>query len=202
VRVALDVAHGGLHDRRRGSSSPLTQIRRTGGTAVTARQWPWPCSFCESRHFSARFRILGNRPERQPILPIDLDRYRSSANDPYSLGQHVERRCSYRQMYRHFGVGSPRAASPSIDIYREPSARPRWPAFEIYRGQSRLRKRFVWREGSPRSARSDHRDVGTKGLKLLSHRVFRATFLPSRRSGSEAKVSAHPPSAPRLPSTV
>jgi hypothetical protein len=50
-----------------------------------------------------------------------------------SLGQHVEPRWFYRQMYRHFEWDPLAQLSPSIDIYREQSARPRWPAFDIYR---------------------------------------------------------------------
>jgi hypothetical protein len=63
-----------------------------------------------------------------------------------SLGQRVEPRWFYRQMYRHF-EWDPLAQLPSsIDIYREQSARPRWPAFEIYRGLSILRTRSLARE--------------------------------------------------------
>jgi hypothetical protein len=37
-----------------------------------------------TRHFSAKFRTTGDRPECQPTLPIDRDRYRSPGRGPYS----------------------------------------------------------------------------------------------------------------------
>src|SRR5690606_24468692 len=57
-------------------------------------------------------------------------------------------------------------------------------AVEVYRDLSRLRTRSLWREGISRSERSDQRDVGIKGPKLLSHRVFGAKFLPARKRKS------------------
>jgi hypothetical protein len=62
------------------------------------------------------------------------------------LGQPVEPRWFSRQMYRHFEWDPLAQLSPSIDIYREQSARPRWPAFEIYRGLSILRTRSLTRK--------------------------------------------------------
>jgi hypothetical protein len=50
-----------------------------------------------------------------------------------SLGQRVAPHWFYRQMYRHFQRDLLAQLSSSIDIYREQSARPQWPAFEIYR---------------------------------------------------------------------
>ena len=102
------------------------------------------------------------------------------------LMQEPQRRHVYRQSYRHF-VRHPRAQrSPPIDIYREQSAVPQYSAVEVYRDLSRLRIRFLWREGAPRSARTDQGDVGIKGLKLLSHRVFVAILSPPSRSRSDA----------------
>jgi hypothetical protein len=49
-------------------------------------------------------------------------------------------------MYRHFDWDPRAQLSPSIDIYRERSARPRWPAIEIYRGLSILRTPSPTRE--------------------------------------------------------
>jgi len=49
-------------------------------------------------------------------------------------------------MYRPFERDPLAQLSPSIDIYREQSARPRWLAFEIYRGLSIFRTRSLTRE--------------------------------------------------------
>jgi hypothetical protein len=62
-----------------------------------------------------------------------------------SLGQRVEPSWLYRQMYRHFEWDPLAQLSSSIEIYRDQSARPRWPAFEIYRGLSIRRTRSLTR---------------------------------------------------------
>jgi len=49
------------------------------------------------------------------------------------LAQRVESLWFCRQMHRHFERHPLAQLSPSIDIYREQSALPQWPAFEIYR---------------------------------------------------------------------
>jgi len=77
------------------------------------------------------------------LLPLNHQRLLQAVD---SLGQHVEPRWFYRQMYRHFEWDPLAQLSPSIDIYREQSARPRWPAFEIYRGLSIRRTRSLTRE--------------------------------------------------------
>jgi hypothetical protein len=77
------------------------------------------------------------------LLPLNHQRLLQAID---SLGQHVEPRWFYRQMYRHFEWDPIAQLSPSIDIYREQSARPRWPAFEVYRGLSILRTRSLTRQ--------------------------------------------------------
>jgi hypothetical protein len=77
------------------------------------------------------------------LLPLNHQRLLQAVD---SLGQHVGPRWLYRQMYRHFEWDPLAQLSPSIDIYREQSARPRWPAFEIYRGLSIRRTRSLTRE--------------------------------------------------------
>lgn len=118
-----------------------------------------------------------------PSLPLDHQRLLQAVD---SLGQRVELRWLYRQMYRHFEWHPLAQLSPSIEIYREQSARPRWLAFEVYRGLSILRTRSLTREQTIGPSRRDQEDLGIKRVKSLSHRVFAAIFLPSQRYRSHA----------------
>jgi len=68
--------------------------------------------------------------------------------------QEPQRLHAYRQNYRHFEWDPLAQLSPSIDIYRDPSALPQNSAVEVYRDLSRLRTRFPRREAAARSARS------------------------------------------------
>lgn len=62
------------------------------------------------------------------------------------LEEHLERRCFYRQKYRHLEWDPLTQLSPSIDIYREQSAFPQWSAFAVYRDLSLLCMRSAGRE--------------------------------------------------------
>ena len=116
---------------------------------------------------------------RSPLLPLDHQQLLQAVD---SLGQRVEPRWSYRQMYRHFEWDPLAQLSPSIDIYREQSARPRWPAFEIYRHPSS--PRTVGDGIDTRSSRSGTRlrRAGIKRHRLLSRLTFQPAFLPSGAS--------------------
>ncbi len=56
-----------------------------------------------------------------PLLPLNHQRLLQAVD---SLGQRVAPHWFYRQMYRHFEWDPLAQLSPSIDIYREQSARP------------------------------------------------------------------------------
>jgi hypothetical protein len=71
------------------------------------------------------------------------------------LMQELQRLHAYRQNYRHFERDARAQLPPSIDIYRKQSALPQYSAIEVYRDLSRLRTRFLWRDATSRSARSD-----------------------------------------------
>ena len=171
----------------------------------------------DTEHFVRRFAVrrsflsrLARRPTqrgwRQPrragSSPYSHSIINSFAKSLSGLMLISQRRVFYRQKYRHF-EWHPRAQLPSsIDIYRKPSALPQSLAFEIYRGQSLccMRSRR-WKQPLGHSSR-ERQGSGIRWHNLLSHRVFVADFLPSRRRRTSSAISAHPPSAPLLPSTA
>ena len=168
-----------------------------------------------TRHSSTEFRTPRNRPEWQPILPIDLDRHVSPGRAPYShsiingsckplirladasnlAGFTV--RCTATSSgipsrsfhHRSTSIGKSRRfhntqLSRSIEIYRV-----------FARDSSSVRRLLAWREvieGMPAS-----KALSCCRIESLGHFFYRHDA-PARKR----KVSAHPPSAPRLPSMV
>jgi hypothetical protein len=115
----------------------------------------------------------------RPLLPLNHQRLMQAVD---SLGRRVAPRWFYRQMYRHLEWDPLAQLSSSVDIYREQSARPRWPAFEIYRHPSS--PRTVGDCIDTRSSRSGTRlrRAGIKRHRLLSRLTFQPAFLPSGAS--------------------
>ena len=112
------------------------------------------------------------------------------------------RRVSYRQKYRHSDWDPRAQLPPSIDIYREPSALSQSLAFEIYRDLSlRCMRSRRWKQPLGHSSR-ERQGSAIKWHNVLSHRVFVAILLPSRRRRMGAAISARPPSLPLPLSTA
>ncbi len=98
----------------------------------------------------------------------------------FGLGALIPAPNFYRQNYRHFDKHPPPRRSPSIDIYREQSALPQWPAFEMYRDLSLLFMRIFECRSHSLVRHGTQTYAGIKCLNVLSHRIFATIFLPSR----------------------
>ena len=144
----------------------------------------------------------------QPVLPAALETPYSHSiingfvKSLFGLMHVSQRLVFYRQKYRHFDWYPRARRSPSIDIYRGQSALSQRVAFEIYRDLSLPCFRRLERDETICSWSRNREDAGIKCLNVFRIKSLCQFLYRHDAAARIQRISAHPPSAPLLPSTV